>query len=155
MTFPRRSRVELAVGLLLGLGCQSEQSAVPRPTTLPAPAPPAPTPPEEPATNYLVPGFTGLYFTPGEPLLLTEGSTVFVGVNWLDSYGSPNMRLRILFDAPPGELSVTPSVEIGPRLRNLDAVSLTAVADESRGGGPGDLQPGDPRAPSTGARLGL
>ena len=57
MTFPRRSRVELAVGLLLGLGCQSEQSAVPRPTTLPAPAPPAPTPPEEPATNYLVPGF--------------------------------------------------------------------------------------------------
>ena len=80
VTFPRRSRVELAAGLLLGLGCQSEQSAVPRPTTLPAPAPPAPTPPEEPATNYLVPGFTGLYFTPGEPLLLTEGSTVLVDV---------------------------------------------------------------------------
>ena len=40
------------------------------------------------------------------------------------------MRLRILSDAPPGELSVTPSVEIGPRLRNPDALLLTAVADD-------------------------
>ena len=46
------------------------------------------------------------------------------------------MRLRILSDAPPGELSVTPSVEIGPRLRNPDAVSLTAVADDREGEAP-------------------
>ncbi|MDE3260429.1 MAG: hypothetical protein OYL41_00470 [Acidobacteriota bacterium] len=136
MTFRLATAVLLTAGVVLGSGCQSEQPPPPTPT-LPSPPPPPPTTtPDPPETNDLIPGFTGLYFTPGQPLVLAEGSSVFVDVNWVgggDVWREPT-RYQVVSGAPPTELSVTPStVEIGPGTGNADAVLLTAVADDQPG----------------------
>lgn len=121
--------------LVLAPACRPEQAAPPAPT-LPLPPPPPPTTPE---TRYLVPGFTGLHFIPGQPLVLGEGSSVFVDINWVGGGGFPQEAVpyRIVSDAPPSELSVTPStVEVGPGVNNAGAIILSAVADDRSGEAP-------------------
>ncbi len=121
--------------LLLEPACQPEQTAPPAPT-LPLPPPPPPTTPAAPETRYLVPGFTGLHFIPGQPLVLGEGSSVFVDVNWVGGDGFPQEAVpyRIVSDAPPSELSVSPStVEVGPGINNAGAIILRAVTDDRSG----------------------
>ena len=149
-----------ATGVLLrgcvfrALGCQPEGEVIPAPT-LPSP-PPLPTPPEPPETRYLAPGFTGLYFIPGQPLVLAEGSSVFVDVNWVggdvnwlggDDFPPSPSSFQIVSDARASELSVTPStVEFGPRARNASAIFLSAVVDGRAGEAPAtytlEVQPG-------------
>ena len=121
--------------LVLAPACRPEQAAPPAPT-LPLPPPPSPTTPVPPETRYLVPGFTGLHFIPGQPLVLGEGSSVFVDINWVGGGGVPQEAVpyRIVSDAPPSELSVTPStVEVGPGVNNAGAIILSAVADDHSG----------------------
>lgn len=133
MTFRFASVLALTGHLFLAPACQPEQAAPPAPT-LPLPPPPRPTPaPEPPRTNYLAPGFTGLYFIPGQPLVLAEGSSVFVDVNWVggDGYPSDPFRFHVVSSAPANELSVVPStVEVGPRIANAGAVLVSAIADD-------------------------
>ena len=136
MTSRSTTAVLLTAGVVFGPGCESEQPPPPAPT-LPLPPPPPPSvAPDPPETNQLIPGFTGLYFTPGQPLVLAEGSSVFVDVNWVsggDVWREPT-RYQIVSGVPPTELSVSPStVEIGPGAGNGDAVLLTAVADDQPG----------------------
>ncbi|MCY3747089.1 MAG: hypothetical protein OXH05_12750 [Acidobacteria bacterium] len=135
--------------LVLAPACQPEQGAPPAPT-LPLPPPPPPTTPE---TRYLVPGFTGLHFIPGQPLVLGEGSSVFVDINWVGGGGFPQEAVpyRIVSAAPPSELSVTPStVEVGPGVNNAGAIILSAVADDRSGEVPAtyavEIQPEGPLA---------
>ena len=140
MTFRLATAVLLTAGVLLAPACQSEQPSSSAPTLpLPPPPPPPSRAPDPPETNHLIPGFTGLYFTPGHPLVLAEGSSVFVDVNWVsggDVWREPT-RFQIVSGAPPTDLSVTPStVEIGPGAGNADAVLLTAVADDQPGEDP-------------------
>lgn len=124
--------------VLLATGCQSQPETTPAPTT--PPPPPASNPPQ---TRHLAPGFTGLYFIPGQPLVLAEGSSVFVDINWVggdvnwiggDDFPRHPVSLRIVSDAPANELSVAPSsVEVGPGARNAGAIFLSALADERAG----------------------
>lgn len=126
------SVVLLTSCVVLVSGCQPEQVAVPAPTI-------PPPPPEPAATKSLAIGFTGLYFTPGQPLVLSEGSSVFVDINWISGDGFPQNSIphRVVSDAPAAELSVTPStVEIGPGTANADAILLTAVSDDRVGEAP-------------------
>ena len=121
--------------LFLEPACQPEQAVPPAPTLPLPPAPPQETP-APPETRYLAPGFTGLFFIPGQPLVLAEGSSVFVDVNWVGGEGFPQdvVPYRVVSDAPPSELSVTPStVQVGPGVSNADAIILSAVADDRSG----------------------
>ena len=132
MRFPIACALLITSLLFLAPACQPEQVAPPAPT-VPSPPPPPPATPVPPETRYLVPGFTGLHFIPGQPLLLAEGSSVFVDINWIGGDGFPQNAVpyRIVSDAPPSELSIAPStVEVGPGMRNADAIILSAVADD-------------------------
>ena len=153
MRFGFASVLALAGYLVFAPACQPEQAASPAPTLpLPRPSPPtsAPGPPE---TKNLAPGFTGLYFIPGQPLVIAEGSSVFVDVNWVggDGYPSDPFSLRVVSGAPADELSVTPStVDVGPRIDNAGAVLVSAIADDRADENPAtytlEIQPEGPPA---------
>ena len=139
MTFRLAAILLPAACVFLAPACQPEPTARPAPT-LPLPPPPPPSTAPEPAEeNYLVPGFTGLYVTPGQPLVIAEGSSVFVDVNWVGggSEWREPVTVRIVSGAPPSELTVEPSlVEFGPGAENAGAIFLSAVADDRDGEAP-------------------
>lgn len=160
MRSPSAAKRALLTGcMFLAIGCQPEREVTPAPT-LPPPPPPL-TPAEPPETRYLAPGFTGLYFIPGKPLVLAEGSSVFVDVNWVggdvnwvggDDFPPSPSSFQIVSDAPASELSVTPfTVEVGPRAQNASAIFLSAVVDGRAGEAPAtytlEVRPGGPPAP--------
>ena len=142
--------VLLTGSVFLASGCQPEPEATNAPTL---PPPPSLTP-DPPETRHLALGFTGLYFAPGEALVLAEGSRVYVDVNWIGGDGFPQNTVpyRIVSGAPGNELSVTPpTVELGPGSRNAAAILVSAVADDSAGELPAtyalEIQPVAPLAP--------
>ena len=151
MTLRFASGVVLAGSLVVAPACQPEQAATPAPT-LPPPPPP-PTTPDPPVTRSLAVGFTGLYFIPGQPLVLAEGQSVFVDINWVGGDGFPQNAIayQIVSDAPADELSATPStVEVGPRVSNAGAVLVRAIADDRADEAPAtytlEVQPEGPLA---------
>ena len=131
MRFRLATGFVLTGSLIFAPACQPDQAATPAPT-LPPPPPP-PTTPDPPPTRSLAVGFTGLYFIPGQPLVLAEGQSVFVDINWVagDSFPQNAIPYEVVSDAPANELSVMPStVEVGPGIINAGAVLVRAVADD-------------------------
>ena len=139
MTFRLTAILLPTACVFLAPACEPEPTAPPAPTLPLRPPPPPSTAPEPAEEDYLVPAFTGLYVTPGQPLVLAEGSSVFVDVNWVGgaSVWREPMTVRIVSGAPPSELTVEPSlVEFGPGAENAGAIFLSAVADNRNGEAP-------------------